>query len=257
MDRDNGYEKGSFGKTGKLQNPSNVTRIARAIVAEDSAKHPQIVYYQAGIGTGLGIYDQLLGGSTGLGLSENIREAYAFLGTNYAPHDPLSKPDSIFLLGFSRGAFTARSLSGLISAVGILTRKAMPYFYDCFLDWENAGRDDYEPRFIDAYCTANPEENLAVKTIQPDPAMARSKEPGAIDRYMDEYRKHLLSLGLTQEANVKCIGVWNSSEWPSPIRTNKFLGLGHSWCTGDTNQPILPESYWPAWLHQAVPLVRY
>ena len=64
MDRDNGY------KAGKIQSPSNVTRIARAMLAEDDAKHPQIVYYQAGIGTGLGMYEQLLGGGTGLGLSE-------------------------------------------------------------------------------------------------------------------------------------------------------------------------------------------
>lgn len=204
MDRDNGY------KAGKLQNPSNVTRIARAMMSEDDAKHPQIIYYQAGIGTGLGLYDQVLGGGTGLGLSENIREAYAFLMSNYSPQDNLSKSDSIFLIGFSRGAFTARSLGGFIAAVGILTKKAMPWFYDCFQDWENAGKAGYEPRFINAYCAANPDEELDPRAHQPDPAMAMSKKAGAIDAYMELYRKHLLSLGLTQEANIKCIGVFDT-----------------------------------------------
>ncbi|KAI5367831.1 hypothetical protein Slin15195_G029640 [Septoria linicola] len=204
MDRDNGYKKG------KLQNPSNVTRIARAMMSEDDAKHPQIVYYQSGIGTGIGLYDQILGGGTGLGLSENIREAYGFLGTNYSPDDHLSGPDSIFLLGFSRGAFTARSLGGFIAAVGILTRKAMPFFYDAFLDWENVGKDGYEPRFIDAYCAANPDEKLDSKANQPDPAIARSKKARAIDEYMEQYKKHLLALGLTQEAQIKCVGVWDT-----------------------------------------------
>lgn len=45
--------------------PSNVTRIARAIKNEDQHASPQIVYYQAGVGTGLGLRDQLLGGGTG------------------------------------------------------------------------------------------------------------------------------------------------------------------------------------------------
>lgn len=69
LDRDNGWEKGALGSNGKLQNPSNVTRIARAMLVEDDEKHHQVVYYQAGIGTGAGLYDQLLGGGTGM-LSE-------------------------------------------------------------------------------------------------------------------------------------------------------------------------------------------
>ncbi|GIZ36847.1 hypothetical protein CKM354_000031300 [Cercospora kikuchii] len=204
MDRDNGY------KDGKLQNPSNVTRIARAMMSEDDAKHPQIVYYQSGIGTGIGLYDQMIGGGTGLGLSEALREAYGFLGTNYSEDDHLSGPDSIFLIGFSRGAFTARSLGGFITAVGILTRKAMPFFYECFLDWENVGREGYEPRFFEAYCAAHPEDELDPRLNQPDPALARSKKPRAIDEYMEQYKKHLLALGLTQDAKIKCIGVWDT-----------------------------------------------
>ncbi|KAK4505575.1 hypothetical protein PRZ48_003538 [Zasmidium cellare] len=208
MDRDNGWSKGAFGQPGKPQSPSNVTRIARAILPDDEAKHPQIVYYQAGIGTGLGLYEQLLGGGTGVGLSENIREAYAFLASNYAPRDEISPPDSIFLMGFSRGAFTARSLGGFIAAVGILTRKAMPYFYDCFQDWENAGVDGYEPQFFKVYAQATGE--MEVLNNMPKLKSPQSPNENKIDTYMADYMKHLLALGLTQEVQIKCIGVWDT-----------------------------------------------
>lgn len=180
------------------------------MLPEDDAKHHQVVYYQAGIGTGLGLYDQLLGGGTGMGLSENIRESYAFLATNYSPEDLLSQPDSIFLLGFSRGAFTARSLGGFIAAVGILTKKGMPFFYECFSDWENAGNVDYTPAFIDTYCRYNPEEELEVRNNQPPPKLAHIQEERGIDKYMTSYRRHLLSLGLTQEVKIKAIGVFDT-----------------------------------------------
>lgn len=210
MDRDNGFKKGKWGKPGKVQSPSNVTRIARAITAEDDAKHPQIVYYQAGIGTGLGIYDQLVGGGTGMGLSENIREAYAFLASNWSPEDQISTPDSIFLIGFSRGAFTARSLGGFIGAVGILTKKAMPYFYDLFKDWENAGQKNYEPLFFKAYARDNSEVG-EIPPIQVPRSQEMSSDPSkAIDAYMQRYRDQLLAYGLTQLAQIKCIGVWDT-----------------------------------------------
>jgi hypothetical protein len=210
IDRDNGWKKGSWGQPGKLQNPSNVTRIARAIKSEDDDHHPQIVYYQAGLGTGIGLYNHLAGGGLGVGLSENIREAYAFLASNYSPRDPAQDPDSIFLMGFSRGAFTARSLGGFIAAVGILTKKALPHFYECFLDWERAGDDDHEPMFINAYIQANPDQEIDARKNQPPIALAHDRSEAGIDNYMFEYRKHLLSLGLTQEAEIDAIGCWDT-----------------------------------------------
>jgi uncharacterized protein (DUF2235 family) len=77
------------------------------------------VYYQSGVGSGNTYLERLVGGGTGEGIGENIREAYGFLANNYTPGD------SIFLLGFSRGAFTARSVGGLIGGVGLLEKKGM------------------------------------------------------------------------------------------------------------------------------------
>ena len=105
---------------------TNVFKIATAIHANQgtikagNAGTTQIVLYLRGVGTtGLAIGD-LIEGAIGLGIDEPIRSAYMFLAQNYVPGD------EIFLFGFSRGAFTARSLVGLMSAAGLLKRQSLP-----------------------------------------------------------------------------------------------------------------------------------
>lgn len=83
------------------------------------------------MGSSDNIWDQITGGAMGFGLDEHIREAYAFIAQNYV------EGDQIILTGFSRGAFTARSLAGLIDTVGLLTRTGMAHFYRIFKDYEN------------------------------------------------------------------------------------------------------------------------
>jgi uncharacterized protein (DUF2235 family) len=99
---------------------------------------PQITYYQAGVGSSYDLFDVYFGGATGSGLDEHIREAYAFIVQNYV------EGDEIILLGFSRGAFTARSIAGLIDTVGLLTRAGMAHFYRIFKDYENMNIVKYE-----------------------------------------------------------------------------------------------------------------
>ncbi len=90
--------------------PTNVARLARAVATGEGSG--QLLYYETGVGTTPD--EHLLGGAFGLGLSQNIRNAYRFLARSYA------HGDEIFLFGFSRGAYTARSLAGLIHTCGIL-----------------------------------------------------------------------------------------------------------------------------------------
>lgn len=206
MDSDNGWVPGQWGQPGHLQNPTNVTRISRAIKSEDDHHHPQIVYYQAGIGTGIGLWNHLVGGSTGLGLAENIREAYAFVAENYSEHQDGVPADSIFLIGFSRGAFTARSLSGFICAMGILKKRAMAHFYEVFEDWERAGDPHYTPMFFTNYF----KHHKDVEPVHPDYTLAKSKKPADRDAYLTDYFHKLLALGITQQVTIKCIGVWDT-----------------------------------------------
>jgi uncharacterized protein (DUF2235 family) len=72
-----------------------------------------VVFYERGVGTG-GFFDNIRGGGFGAGLARNIRRAYNFLSRHY------SVGDQVFIFGFSRGAFTARSLAGYIGAAGLL-----------------------------------------------------------------------------------------------------------------------------------------
>ena len=92
--------------------PTNVFKLFNAVDLETS-NPPQLTRYQAGVGTG-GPLDRLLGGAMGFGLGEDIRDCYHWLATKYEPGDRL------FLFGFSRGAFTARSLAGMIGHLGIV-----------------------------------------------------------------------------------------------------------------------------------------
>ena len=75
---------------------------------------PQVALYHDGVGTESIKWFALLTGATGWGLSRNVKQLYGELARVYAPGD------KIFLFGFSRGAFTVRTLAGLIHACGIL-----------------------------------------------------------------------------------------------------------------------------------------
>ncbi|ORY16472.1 hypothetical protein BCR34DRAFT_557286 [Clohesyomyces aquaticus] len=188
MNSDKGFVKGSlFSGPGHLQTPSNVTRISRAILSEDRNRHPQVVYYQSGVGSGSTLIERLIGGGTGEGIGEHVREAYSFLANNYAPGD------SIFLLGFSRGAFTARCVGGLIGGVGLLEKAGLPYFYLIFKDWENAGIASYEPVILSAI----PDFHIA-------------HPPHQIADYLSSYRAELRRRGLTRDVDIQAIGVWDT-----------------------------------------------
>ena len=90
---------------------TNVARLYDALIENDQSK--QIKFYDAGIGTGMYKY---LGGATGVGISRNIRQCYAYLVEHYNE----AEGDEIFLFGFSRGAYTVRSLAGLVYRCGVL-----------------------------------------------------------------------------------------------------------------------------------------
>jgi hypothetical protein len=105
-------------------NPTNVVRIARSIPPLDDHGVHQIVFYEAGVGTG--IFDRVIGGAFGEGLDQNIKNGYLFLAHNFCGGDEHHAPDEIYVFGFSRGAYTARSLCGFIgSCRGLLQTHAL------------------------------------------------------------------------------------------------------------------------------------
>ncbi|KAJ5978273.1 hypothetical protein N7501_001615 [Penicillium viridicatum] len=114
--------------SGKKNVPSNVTRLCRALNSVGTDEHgnqwQQIVWYDSGIGTTSGPLGQKLEGAIGLGLEGNVIEAYNFCVLNYRPGD------QIMCFGFSRGAFTARAIAGLISDIGVCSKQDLNRFPD-------------------------------------------------------------------------------------------------------------------------------
>lgn len=178
---------------GQEQTPSNVTRIVRAIppigvdYSDPTTSKPinQVTFYQNGIGTGGNTwFDKHLGkfitGATGEGLASNIREAYSFLCSNY------HRGDEIILLGFSRGAFTARSISTLVRQLGLLTPKGLSYLVDICEDWEQQNIPHY-------------------KSTSEEPW------PNRPSFASQEYHDKLHQMQLTRRnIPIKCVAVWDT-----------------------------------------------
>lgn len=96
---------------GSWQNKSNNTNISKMykLCTDESI----VKYYDGGVGSSKSIWDKITGGVFGSGVQKNIIEAYDFIKRTY------EDGDQIFIYGFSRGAFTARSLAGFLDLVGL------------------------------------------------------------------------------------------------------------------------------------------
>ena len=118
-----------------------------------------------------------------------MREAYSYLCANYMDGD------DIFLVGYSRGAFTARSVAGMVSNLGLLTRQGVEHFYNIFTDMQHWQDDDYD----DPYPTV--------------PFPNKPKGPDAAR----EYRARLEEMGYTRVCQadgrlikIKGVCVWDT-----------------------------------------------
>jgi uncharacterized protein (DUF2235 family) len=89
---------------------TNIWRMYNLALAKAVEGHPIIPFYDKGVGTNS---QKLTGNVFGSGIGMNIRQAYRFLVEAYRPGD------KIYLFGFSRGAFTARTLNGLLEFSGL------------------------------------------------------------------------------------------------------------------------------------------
>ncbi len=114
-------------------------------ILDKSNPKRQVVYYDEGVGAHW--YDRIRGGISGRGLAKNIREAYFEICRHYNPGD------KVFIFGFSRGAYTARSLSGMIYSCGLLdsdllTDKKIQEAFDVYKKADKAERRAYKENNI-------------------------------------------------------------------------------------------------------------
>jgi uncharacterized protein (DUF2235 family) len=128
---------------------SNVVKLYSVLQRDET----QIAYYHPGVGT-MGarnalsqvgkLWTKLIGLAFGYGISDNVADGYQFLMRNYQPGD------QVYVFGFSRGAYTARALCGVLRGVGLLTlgnEGLIPYALRMLkskqLDFEVMGRFKY------------------------------------------------------------------------------------------------------------------
>jgi Uncharacterized alpha/beta hydrolase domain (DUF2235) len=164
----------------KVLRPSNVLKLARAVIPRPADSCEQLTYYDIGVGS-LAKYpglsnrllhraDKMLGGGFAAGFEGNVEDALSFLALNYAPGD------EVYIFGFSRGAATARAV----------TR---------FLDWSGGvpvkGDAYYLPRLFRRYVISR-------------------GEPSALQAEIAEINAKGKRLGELVPVTVSYLGVWDT-----------------------------------------------
>ena len=128
---------------------TNVWRSELLVSTTDADGNVQDPYYEVGVGTKR--FERIRGGALGKGLDANLRNAYQWLMARY------EDGDKIYLFGFSRGAYTARSLAGLISKCGLLlpgSSFSVPQIF------ERYRKGDKAPPLYDLMSETHPPEHV-------------------------------------------------------------------------------------------------
>jgi uncharacterized protein (DUF2235 family) len=174
----------------------------------------QITHYDAGIGTGMtGRVKAWLSSATGSGISQNIQDGYDFLVRFYEPGD------RIFLFGFSRGAYTVRSLGGLVGLCGI-PKRLQPAGAD--LRHDEARRREIVEEAYKIYRTGAVKENAtaaekaagkeerlkAGKAFRKEKAYPEHKDPSARAPYFIGVWDTVRSLGIPAGGKNLEIELW-------------------------------------------------
>ena len=147
---------------GTWNTPTDRTNVDKLFKLTDNAPGRQQATYIQGVGTAsgglLGSFWNALGGAFGDGLSENICAGYKWLAESY------SEGDQIFLFGFSRGAYTARSLVGMIRHCGIVRAAHRDRIGEAYKLYRKRLPVDSEPelRFREQFATETPIEFVGV-----------------------------------------------------------------------------------------------
>jgi uncharacterized protein (DUF2235 family) len=136
----------------------------------------QRVHYHDGVGSEGDIFKKVLGGAIGVGLKEIIKDCYGFVVADYAPGD------EIYLFGFSRGAYAARALAGLIGASGIQRQ---------------ADDDTFEVAW---------QHYRVAPQVRAQPATANSADQKAIA----DYKSLAAKQAFHDTRTVTCVAVWDT-----------------------------------------------
>ena len=164
---------------------TNVWRMRSLCAPTSKDGKPQLIYYSVGV-------NGFLGGAFGEGLDDNIRLAYEWLIENYRDGD------EIFIFGFSRGAYTARALAGLIAIDGLLQQ----------------GSPIGVSELFDRYKRSDEKTIWELKEMTAGELAKRSPE----EKWLSKYARPV---------NVKVVGVWDTVGSVG-IEAGDFTGISSS-----------------------------
>ena len=187
------------------EHPTNVLMGAQAALHEGEDTIRQITFYDEGVGTSYNVsktVETLLAGAFGWGLLSKIEAAYRFLIFNYEPGD------EIYIFGFSRGAFTARSLAGLIRKCGIVPRSQARNIRKIFEFYKDAGTKPDSDAAQHFRMTFSP--STVLKDKDRDWRVAHGADPAVV-----------ASLPLL---TIKYLGVWDTV---GALGVPRHLGISH------------------------------
>lgn len=145
--------------------------------------YPQVAFYDDGVGTQEFKPLKLLSGAFGWGLSRNVRQLYKELVHSY------EVGDKVYLFGFSRGAFTVRSLAGLIASEGILDIRHYPT------------SELLDKAVLQLYEGYRAKETALLESVLYAPFMKI---------FFDAYAKEKLQVLGEQSKKIEFIGVWDT-----------------------------------------------
>lgn len=139
------------------KNQTNVSKLFEACggVNEDPRPDDDVKFHIDGVGTD-NFIDKLLGGTFGIGLSDDVKKGYRYICENYR------KGDEIYLIGFSRGAYTARSIGGMIGTIGIINLNFYPADLNVIQDIFQRDQEDVIDEAFEFYRTPPAERDDTV-----------------------------------------------------------------------------------------------
>ncbi|PRB75432.1 DUF2235 domain-containing protein [Pseudomonas sp. MYb185] len=217
---------GTWNSNDKSDKVTNIVKLLRSVPAVADDGTSQVLYYGRGVGTAKG--EKVRGGFSGAGLDNNVIDAYRFLGNNYQPSD------EIYLFGFSRGAYTARSLAGLLNLAGIFHPSCLGGPLEQLLDIRRSDKYD---------------NNEARKT-----AIAA----------IDNLKRH-------ENIRIKCVGVWDTvgslgipGDWAKnlsfasrwyfhDVRLGPHVDIALHALAIDEKRAAFPPTLWEKPINQALP----
>lgn len=129
----------------EMRDLTNVGRLVQALLPtgmSNGAEIPQIVFYDDGVGADSNGLQRKLEGMVGMGIDNLIYEAYRFICINY------EEGDELCLFGFSRGAFTVRSVAGLIEKAGLLTRDKVHHAPKAIKAYREKGTEQFKQKYV-------------------------------------------------------------------------------------------------------------